>query len=451
MIDLISSLDHSFPHDSYAMLWFHWILLLIALLLMAGMTGSIIAHSLTSLSSTENDEDRLSEPVTAKETTSCANDRLMIGSSSMQGWRINMEDAHTHILSLAPEDPEAAFFAVYDGHGGAKVAHYAGDHLHQAILSQKEYKDGDIAEAMRKGFLQIDEDMLNDVDMKEELAGSTAIAILVKNGRIYIGNVGDSRAVASFHGVPDPLSIDHKPSNDSEAKRINAAGGWVEFNRVNGNLALSRALGDFVFKRNEKKGPEEQIVTAQPDIQSRDVTDDLEFIVIACDGIWDVLSNEEVIEFVRKRIAIKMQPSVICEELMTRCLAPGCQMGGLGCDNMTVILICFVNGKPYEELAAKCKLPPARVNSNGTNSSSSRSSSSCSRHNDSDASMDEEPFPPNADSPDSRSSSSSSSSPSVPESNPLDNHSNGTSADSSSEDKRMPDQGRDSSGQSHSP
>lgn len=222
-----------------------------------------------------------------------------------------MEDAHTHILSL-PEDPEAAFFAVYDGHGGGKVAAYAGNHLHKAILSQEEYTRGDVPEAMRKGFMSIDCDMLSDPEMREELAGTTAIAILMKAGKLYIGNVGDSRAVACFGGRADPLSVDHKPSLETETKRIVAAGGWVEFNRVNGNLALSRALGDFVFKRNEKKGPKEQIVTAYPDIQSRDVTDDLEFIVIACDGIWDVLSNEEVVDFIRARIAISMEPSVVC-------------------------------------------------------------------------------------------------------------------------------------------
>lgn len=80
---------------------------------------------------------------------------------------------------------------------------------------------------------------------------------------IFQANVGDSRAIACVAGHVIPLSFDHKPSNEDEAKRINAAGGWVELNRVNGNLALSRALGDFVFKRNEKKRPEEQIVTGK--------------------------------------------------------------------------------------------------------------------------------------------------------------------------------------------
>lgn len=106
------------------------------------------------------------------------------------------------------------------------------------------------------------------------------------------GNVGDSRAIASVGGRVHPLSLDHKPGNEIESKRIVAAGGWIEFNRVNGNLALSRALGDFVFKRNEARRAEEQIITAEPDIVRLAITDDLEFIVMACDGIWDVLTNQ---------------------------------------------------------------------------------------------------------------------------------------------------------------
>lgn len=127
----------------------------------------------------------------------------------------------------------------------------------------------------------------------------------------FQANVGDSRAVASFGGRVDALSLDHKPSNEAESKRIVAAGGWVEFNRVNGNLALSRALGDFVFKRNDKKSQQEQIVTAYPDVQVRDINEELEFVVIACDGIWDVMTNEEVVAFIRMRIAAKMEPQLV--------------------------------------------------------------------------------------------------------------------------------------------
>lgn len=295
----------------------------------------------------------LSEPVTAKETSSCANEFIKVGASCMQGWRINMEDAHTHLLSLA-DDKEAAFFAVYDGHGGAKVAQYAGNNLHKKIASHPSYKKGDIVEAIKLSFMELDSDMLKDEAMRDELAGTTAVIILVKNGKIYCGNVGDSRAVASVAGQVQQLSFDHKPSNETETKRIIAAGGWVEFNRVNGNLALSRALGDFVFKKNEKKRAEEQIVTAYPDVIVKDLTPDHEFIVLACDGIWDVMTNDEVVDFIRTRIAAKMEPEQVCEELMTRCLAPDCQMGGLGCDNMTVVLVCLLQGNSYEDLANKC-------------------------------------------------------------------------------------------------
>ena len=128
---------------------------------------------------------------------------------------------------------------------------------------------------------------------------------------IVKGNVGDSRAIASVRGRVQNLSYDHKPNNELEAKRIVAAGGWVEFNRVNGNLALSRALGDFVFKKNDGKRAEEQIVTAYPDVDVKDLTSDHEFILLACDGIWDVLSNEEVLEFVRSRIAQHIPPEIV--------------------------------------------------------------------------------------------------------------------------------------------
>lgn len=132
--------------------------------------------------------------------------------------------------------------------------------------------------------------------------------------------------------------------------RIISAGGWVQFNRVNGNLALSRAFGDFVFKRNEKRSATEQIVIAYPDVQTRPLTSDFEFTIMACDGVWDVMTNEEVIEFIRRRIFYRREPIAICEELITRCLAPDCQMGcGIGCDNMTVILICYLNGSTYDE------------------------------------------------------------------------------------------------------
>lgn len=285
----------------------------------------------------------------------------------MQGWRVNMEDCHVHILSL-PDDPGTAFFAVYDGHGGAKVAQYASKHLHEYITRRPEYRAGNIIEAMQQGFLELDRTMQYDAILRDEQAGTTVISLLIKDNVLYSANAGDSRAVASVGGKAVPLSRDHKPSLRAERDRIEAAGGWVELNRVNGNLALSRALGDFVFKRNDRKTPEEQIVTAYPEVQRHLVTTDWEFAIVACDGIWDVMSNEEVVAFVRSRLAQgarngsedqsnMIDPEEVCEELMSHCLAPDAQMG-TGCDNMTVVLVCFLHGKPYSHLVARCQQPP---------------------------------------------------------------------------------------------
>ncbi|XP_045612486.2 probable protein phosphatase 2C T23F11.1 isoform X1 [Procambarus clarkii] len=290
----------------------------------------------------------LSEPVTQKETSRCENSWLRVGASCMQGWRVNMEDAHTTILSL-PDEPGTAFFGVYDGHGGSRIAQHAGKHLHKSIVKQAEYKAGNIEAAIKQGFLDLDNLMQTDDVLKDELAGTTAICCLLRNGTVYCGNVGDSRAIASVGGRVEELSNDHKPSLASEQRRITAAGGWVELNRVNGNLALSRALGDFVFKKNELKSPEEQIVTACPDVITREISEDWEFILLACDGIWDVMTNQEVVNFVRLRLSQGMEPEDVCEDLMTRCLAPDCQMGGLGCDNMTVVLICLVHSGSWRE------------------------------------------------------------------------------------------------------
>ncbi|KAM8709492.1 hypothetical protein ACLKA7_016318 [Drosophila subpalustris] len=294
----------------------------------------------------------LSEPITSKDSARCENSSFLVGSSCMQGWRIDMEDAHTHILSL-PDDPGAAFFGVYDGHGGAAVAKFAGKHLHKFITKRPEYFGSSVELAMKRAFLDFDREMLHNGSWGEQMAGSTANVVLIKDRRLYCANAGDSRAIACIGGMMKPLSVDHKPSNELEVKRILAGGGHVENNRVNGNLALSRALGDFMYKRNTNKKPEEQIVTADPDVVACDITDDWEFVVMACDGIWDVMSSSQVAEYVRERIATGMQPDLICEQMMNFCLAPNAYNYGLGGDNMTVILICFLHNKSYDDLVVR--------------------------------------------------------------------------------------------------
>ncbi|KAI9856613.1 MAG: Protein phosphatase 2C 2, partial [Vezdaea acicularis] len=236
----------------------------------------------------------LSEPATEKTSGKGEDERLYYGFSCMQGWRISMEDAHAAVLDLqnvddlskiksAPPEKRLSFFGVYDGHGGDKVALFAGENIHKIIAKQDAFDKGNIEQALKDGFLAADRAILNDPKYEDEVSGCTASVAIVSKTHIYVGNAGDSRTVLGVKGRAKPLSFDHKPSNDGEKARICAAGGFVEFGRVNGNLALSRAIGDFEFKKSADLTPEAQIVTAYPDVTTHEISDDDEFIVVACD------------------------------------------------------------------------------------------------------------------------------------------------------------------------
>jgi serine/threonine protein phosphatase PrpC len=120
-------------------------------------------------------------------------------------------------------------------------------------------------------------------------------------GRILtVANAGDSRAVlCRANGIVQPLSFDHKPQQDREMMRIIRAGGFVnQFGRVNGNLNLSRSIGDLKYKQVPGIPPPDQMITAEPDIMQIALQPDDEFVILGCDGIWDCLSNESAVEYV---------------------------------------------------------------------------------------------------------------------------------------------------------
>ncbi|KAF9316717.1 Protein phosphatase 2C 2 [Linnemannia elongata] len=297
----------------------------------------------------------LSAPITDKHSSSGHDKRFAYGASAMQGWRIN---AHTTLLNV--EDAEGtAFFAVYDGHGGSNVAKYSGEGLHKRIVADKAFAKGDFLAAIKNGFLEMDRALRYDPEYGGDSSGCTAItATITDKNVLYVGNAGDSRAVLGSDGTAIALSNDHKPVNKGsatlgpslkESRRIVAAGGFVEYGRVNGSLALSRALGDFEFKMNATLGPDDQIVTANPVIVEHKLTEEDEFLVLACDGIWDCMTSQEVVTFVRKGISEKLPLDQLCEMTMDHCLASDSGMTGVGCDNMTMVIVAILNGKTLEE------------------------------------------------------------------------------------------------------
>lgn len=248
------------------------------------------------------------------------------------GDQVEMEDRHITLMSLTPG---VFLSAVFDGHGGAKTAEFAANHTHQMIKESQFFEKSDYARACVEGFILTDRLISQKV---EECSGSTACAILIDSDQIYCSNIGDSRAIASIGGHVCPLSFDHKPNRRDELKRIESGGGWVEFNRVNGALAMSRALGDFFFKQNIDSPLHKQIVTAIPDVIICKQKE-LEFLVLACDGVFDMMTNTEVIKFVRNKLAQKIHPKEICQRLLEVCIAEQPSTSLPGCDNVTVTII----------------------------------------------------------------------------------------------------------------
>eukprot|EP00419_Tripos_fusus_P008305 CAMPEP_0172670772 /NCGR_PEP_ID=MMETSP1074-20121228/10496_1 /TAXON_ID=2916 /ORGANISM="Ceratium fusus, Strain PA161109" /LENGTH=417 /DNA_ID=CAMNT_0013487725 /DNA_START=44 /DNA_END=1297 /DNA_ORIENTATION=+ len=340
-------------------------------------------------------------PATAKcssnGSTTCR--RLAWGLSSMQGWRSSMEDAHIAIPSLgawvagrtcsqsAGDSArihgwdETAVFGVMDGHGGAQVARFCELHLPVAIAQGD---DRDAEKALGTAFTHMDE-LLSDPACLGELRaladpgrgprgglsrwtahpstiGCTAVVCCVRKDALIVANAGDSRAVLCRGGLSVDLSEDHKPDLQSESDRIIRAGGWVQkevygpvtVHRVNGDLSLSRAIGDLEYKQNRNLPPGEQVIVATPDVRTFRLDASDEFIILACDGVWDVMDSQVAIDFVRNRLGSRqhlaarlscgaLELSSIVEELLDDCISPNLeQTDGLGGDNMTAILAVFL-------------------------------------------------------------------------------------------------------------
>lgn len=185
------------------------------------------------------------------------------------------------------------------------------------------------------------------------LVGSTAIVALIdcKNGsanrRVTVANVGDSRAVLCRAGKAVDLSEDHKPELASEEQRIRQAGGCVKMvgpcHRVDGwGLNLSRALGDFHYKAREDLSAEQQKVIAVPEIQTLELIDEDEFLVLACDGCYELHTSQNVIDIVRGALNSGMTVEQAAEQLVDQSCSPNLmKTKGKGGDNCSAIIVRF--------------------------------------------------------------------------------------------------------------
>ncbi|GMI96306.1 highly ABA-induced PP2C gene 3 [Hibiscus trionum] len=228
------------------------------------------------------------------------------GLLSVIGRRREMEDAvKVELGFMVKGGVKFDFYGVYDGHGGSRVAEECKGRLHK-VLTEEIVEDNNKEECginwgitMEKCFEKMDEEV-NRKTSGEEMVGSTAVVAVVGNGKLVVANCGDSRAVLSRGGVAMALSLDHKPDRPDELERVEAAGGRVinwNGHRVLGVLATSRSIGDECLK---------PFVSCKPEVTVSELTDGDEFLILASDGMWDVVSNELACRVVRRCLNSRM-------------------------------------------------------------------------------------------------------------------------------------------------
>ncbi|XP_057468802.1 probable protein phosphatase 2C 11 isoform X2 [Actinidia eriantha] len=252
------------------------------------------------------------------------NGRFSYGYSSFKGKRSSMEDFYETRISEV-DGQMVAFFGVFDGHGGSRTAEYLKNNLFKNLSSHPDFIK-DTKSAIVESFRQTDADYLNGEKGQQKDAGSTASTAVLLGDRLLVANVGDSRVVACRDGSAIPLSIDHKPDRSDERQRIEQAGGfiiWAGTWRVGGVLAVSRAFGDKLLK---------PYVVAEPEIQDEEI-DGIDFIIIASDGLWNVLSNKEAVAIVQ---------DITDAESASRKLIEAAYATGSS-DNITCVVVRFEN------------------------------------------------------------------------------------------------------------
>lgn len=280
--------------------------------------------------------------------------------ADMRGWRPAMEDAYIAGADVAG----ASLFAVFDGHGGEQASQ-AAEKILPNLAARVLAKDCDGATASSDQWAArlpsivhtLDDELLTGCMPSLSLGkfllqtylhplsgtGSTSVimALVMPGPHVVVANTGDSRVVLCRGGKAVALSQDHKPEDKEETTRIIKAGGQVikvgPCHRVDGNLNLSRALGDFGFKSNLRLPPHQQKIICTPDVTTTRLQKGDEFLLLACDGIFERMDRQMAVTFVRDRLAQGKATTEVAKELCWACCA---RTGNEpGTDNETVIIV----------------------------------------------------------------------------------------------------------------
>jgi len=227
-----------------------------------------------------------------------------------------------------------SYYAVFDGHAGTDAAAYAAAHLHELLVESSSYP-ADPVQAFNEAFVTCDKSFVST----SKKSGSTAVCTLIKGELLYTAWLGDSQATLVRNGVPIKIVDSHKPNRDDERARIEGLGGsimhWGTW-RVNGQLAVSRAIGDGEYK---------PYISADPDVTTIAMNGSEDFVIVGCDGLWDTVTPEEATDLVFDHLEENKADGGDIDNISAR-LATLSKEKGSG-DNITIIVVFL---KPVEEL-----------------------------------------------------------------------------------------------------
>lgn len=292
----------------------------------------------------------LSKPITSKETKNGTCPDFNWGVASMQGWRCNMEDTFIAEPSLG-NLKTFSLFLVLDGYGGSKFADCVSKDFSAFMLEQNvfsklkdgdEYQPNELADALKQSLLNFDEKMKDVPDLNK--SGCTVTGVLITPNHFVIVNLGDSRTVVCRQNELLFSTVDHTPSTFTERERIEAAGGVVYRNRINGDLNVSRSLGNYPMKNDTRKRKISQLLSPEADVtvleRSKEQDD---FIAIASDGVFRSFSNSDLVDYLVKRMPYKRHLDDLAGDILDYSLHLKTR------DNLTMILIHFDNSSIQRE------------------------------------------------------------------------------------------------------
>ncbi|CAO2203299.1 unnamed protein product [Urochloa humidicola] len=277
----------------------------------------------------------------------------------MEDEHIRIDDLSAHLGSVLMFSVPSAFYGVFDGHGGSDAAAYMKNHAMKLFFEDAEFPRASqedemfaesVEDSVRKAFLRADL-ALSDDSVINRSSGTTALTALVLGRQLLVANAGDCRAVLCRRGIAVEMSKDHRPTYDAERQRVIESGGYIEDGYLNGVLSVTRALGDWDMKLPH--GSPSPLI-AEPEIRWTTLTEDDEFLIIGCDGIWDVMTSQHAVSTVRRGLRRHDDPERCARELAMEAKRLKTF------DNLTVIVVCFVSelagGSVPQEPASNSRL-----------------------------------------------------------------------------------------------